>query len=103
MASMPHHMAGNINDFPATSVKKAVTGLMTILELGATAVEETVLCAIYVRPDLLSTRECTAKDKRAPSYILTKQSSCRMTFPLLVIACVKQMIQVLISLIRDRP
>jgi hypothetical protein len=48
MASMPHYMAGGINDLTATSVEKAVTGLMTMLELIVTAVEEIVLFVIHM-------------------------------------------------------
>jgi hypothetical protein len=58
MASMPHYMASGINDLTATSIEKAVTGLMTMLELVATAVEEIVLFVIHM---MKSTYLCLIK------------------------------------------
>jgi Mg2+ and Co2+ transporter CorA len=58
MASMPHYMASSINDLTATSIEKAVTGLMTMLELVATAVEEIVLFVIHM---MKSTYLCLIK------------------------------------------
>jgi hypothetical protein len=52
------YMVGGINDLTATSIEKAVTGLMTMLELAATAVEEIVL---FVTHMMKSTYLCLIK------------------------------------------
>jgi hypothetical protein len=46
MASGPHFMAQGINEMTATGVEKAVSGLMTMLTLSVTTVEEIVLFVI---------------------------------------------------------
>jgi hypothetical protein len=46
MASMPHHMAKGVNELTASGVEKGVSGLMTMLEMSVTAVEEIVLFVI---------------------------------------------------------
>jgi hypothetical protein len=48
MASMPHFMAKGVNEMTATGVEKAVHGLMTMLDLSVTAVEEIVLFVIHM-------------------------------------------------------
>ncbi|EDN03792.1 plasma membrane fusion protein PRM1 [Histoplasma capsulatum] len=40
MASMPHYMAQGVNELTATGVEKAINGLMSMLELTVTGVEE---------------------------------------------------------------
>ncbi|KAF2190893.1 hypothetical protein K469DRAFT_395084 [Zopfia rhizophila CBS 207.26] len=48
MASMPHYMSQGINEMTATGVEKAVNGLMSMLELSVTGVEEIVLFVIHM-------------------------------------------------------
>lgn len=48
MASMPHYMSRGVNDMTATGVEKAVNGLMSMLELSVTAVEEIVIFVIHM-------------------------------------------------------
>jgi hypothetical protein len=48
MASLPHHMALGVNELTATGVEKGVHGLMTMLEMSVTAVEEIVLFVIHM-------------------------------------------------------
>lgn len=43
MASMPHYMSQGVNELAATGVEKAVNGLMSMLFLSLTAVEELVV------------------------------------------------------------
>ncbi|OCK79655.1 hypothetical protein K432DRAFT_299382 [Lepidopterella palustris CBS 459.81] len=46
MASMPHYMSQGVNELTATGVEKAVDGLMSMLNLSVTGVEEIVLFVI---------------------------------------------------------
>jgi hypothetical protein len=46
MASMPHYMSAGVNELAATGVEKAVNGLMGMLQLTVTGVEEIVLFVI---------------------------------------------------------
>jgi hypothetical protein len=46
MASMPHYMSGGVNAMAASGVTKAVNGLMSMLTLAVTGVEEIVLFII---------------------------------------------------------
>lgn len=55
MASMPHYMSKGVNDLAATGVEKAVHGLMSMLILSVTAVEELVVFFINL---LTSTYLC---------------------------------------------
>jgi hypothetical protein len=48
MASMPHYMAKGVNDLTATGVEKGVNGLMSMMEMSVTAVEEIVLFVIHM-------------------------------------------------------
>lgn len=48
MASMPHYMATGVNEMTASGVEKAVNGLMTMLEMSVTGVEEIVLFVIHM-------------------------------------------------------
>lgn len=48
MASMPHFMAKGVNEMTATGIEKAVGGLMTMLDLSVTGVEEIVLFVIHM-------------------------------------------------------
>jgi hypothetical protein len=48
MASMPHFMSTGVNEMTATGVEKAVSGLMSMLELSVTAVEEIVLFVVHM-------------------------------------------------------
>ncbi|KAF2016995.1 hypothetical protein BU24DRAFT_141757 [Aaosphaeria arxii CBS 175.79] len=48
MASMPHYMAQGMNEMTATSVEKAISGLMQMLELSVTAVEEIIIFVIHM-------------------------------------------------------
>jgi hypothetical protein len=48
MASMPHYMAQGVNEMTASGVEKAVSGLMTMLEMSVTGVEEIVLFVIHM-------------------------------------------------------
>jgi len=48
MASMPHFMADGINEMTAAGIEKAVHGLMKMLELSVTGVEEIVLFVIHM-------------------------------------------------------
>lgn len=48
MASMPHFMAQGVNEMTASGVEKAVSGLMTMLDLSVTGVEEIVLFVIHM-------------------------------------------------------
>jgi len=48
MASMPHHMAKGVNELTASGVEKGVNGLMTMMEMSVTAVEEIVLFVIHM-------------------------------------------------------
>lgn len=48
MASMPHFMASGVNEMTASGVEKAVSGLMTMLEMSVTGVEEIVLFVIHM-------------------------------------------------------
>lgn len=48
MASMPHFMAQGVNEMTASGVEKAVSGLMTMLEMSVTGVEEIVLFVIHM-------------------------------------------------------
>ena len=55
MASMPHYMSQGVNELAATGVEKAVNGLMSMLLLSITAVEEIVVFYINL---LTSTYVC---------------------------------------------
>ncbi len=55
MASMPHYMAGGVNELTASGVEKAVNGLMSMLFLTITGVEELVVFYINM---LTSTYVC---------------------------------------------
>jgi len=48
MASMPHHMAKGVNELTASGVEKGVNGLMSMLEMSVTAVEQIVLFVIHM-------------------------------------------------------
>ncbi|ORY18745.1 hypothetical protein BCR34DRAFT_293433 [Clohesyomyces aquaticus] len=48
MASMPHYMSQGINEMTAGGVEKAVKGLMSMLDLSVTGVEEIVLFVIHM-------------------------------------------------------
>jgi hypothetical protein len=48
MASMPHFMAQGVNEMTASGVEKAVGGLMTMLDLSVTGIEEIVLFVIHM-------------------------------------------------------
>jgi hypothetical protein len=48
MASMPHYMAGGLNAMTASGVEKAVSALMTMLEMSVTGVEEIILFVIHM-------------------------------------------------------
>lgn len=48
MASMPHYMSQGVNEMTASGVDKAVGGLMSMLELTVTGVEEIVLFVIHM-------------------------------------------------------
>ncbi|MCJ1227215.1 plasma membrane fusion protein prm1 [Toensbergia leucococca] len=55
LASMPHYMSEGVNDLAATGVEKAVNGLMSMLFLSITGVEEIVVFVINM---LTSTYVC---------------------------------------------
>ena len=55
MASMPHYMAGGVNELAASGVEKAINGLMSMLFLTITGVEELVVFYINM---LTSTYVC---------------------------------------------
>ncbi|KAF2263158.1 hypothetical protein CC78DRAFT_286502 [Lojkania enalia] len=48
MASMPHYMSQGLNDMTATGIEKAVSGLMTMLDMSVTGVEEIALFVIHM-------------------------------------------------------
>ncbi|KAH7075409.1 hypothetical protein BKA63DRAFT_594836, partial [Paraphoma chrysanthemicola] len=48
MASMPHYMAKGVNEMTASGIDKAVGGLMKMLEMSVTGVEEIVLFVIHM-------------------------------------------------------
>jgi len=48
MASMPHFMAKGINEMTASGIDNAVSGLMKMLEMSVTGVEEIVLFVIHM-------------------------------------------------------
>lgn len=48
MASMPHFMADGVNEMTAATVEKAVSGLMKMLELSVTGVEEMIVFVIHM-------------------------------------------------------
>lgn len=48
MASMPHYMSAGVNELTASGVEKAINGLMSMLLLSVTAVEEIVVFVINV-------------------------------------------------------
>lgn len=48
MASMPHFMAKGVNEMTASGIDKAVSGLMKMLEMSVTGVEEIVLFVIHM-------------------------------------------------------
>jgi len=48
MASMPHFMAQGVNEMTATGVEKGVHGLITMLDMSVTGVEEIVLFVIHM-------------------------------------------------------
>jgi hypothetical protein len=48
MASMPHYMAQGVNEMTASGVEKGVQGLMTMLDMSVTGVEEIVLFVIHM-------------------------------------------------------
>jgi hypothetical protein len=55
MASMPHFMSKGVNELTATGVEKAINGLMALLDLTVTGVEEIVVFVINM---LTSTYVC---------------------------------------------
>ncbi|KAH0543940.1 hypothetical protein FGG08_001841 [Glutinoglossum americanum] len=55
MASLPHYMSKGVNEITASGVEKAVNGLMSMVLLSVTAVEEIVLFVIHL---LYSTYLC---------------------------------------------
>jgi hypothetical protein len=55
MASMPHYMSKGVNEMTASGVEKAISGLMSMLEMSVTAVEEIILFVIHM---LTSTYLC---------------------------------------------
>ena len=48
MASMPHFMADGVNEMASATVEKAVHGLMKMLELSVTGVEEIVIFVVHM-------------------------------------------------------
>lgn len=48
MASMPHYMSKGVNEMTASGVEKAVSGLMKMLEMSVTGVEEIILFVIHM-------------------------------------------------------
>jgi hypothetical protein len=48
MASMPHYMSQGVNDMTASGVEKAVNGLMAMMGMSVTGVEEIVLFVIHM-------------------------------------------------------
>jgi hypothetical protein len=48
MASMPHYMAKGLNEMTASGIEKAVSGLMQMLHMSVTGVEEIVLFVIHM-------------------------------------------------------
>jgi hypothetical protein len=48
MASMPHYMAKGVNEMTAAGIDKAVGGLMKMLEMSVTGVEEIILFVIHM-------------------------------------------------------
>jgi len=48
MASMPHYMSQGVNEMTASGIEKAVSGLMSMLEMSVTGVEEIVLFVIHM-------------------------------------------------------
>jgi len=48
MASMPHYMSKGVNEMTASGVEKAVSGLMSMLDMSVTGVEEIVLFVIHM-------------------------------------------------------
>jgi cell division protein FtsL len=48
MASMPHYMSKGVNEMTASGFEKAVSGLMTMLEMSVTGVEEIILFVIHM-------------------------------------------------------
>jgi len=48
MASMPHYMSKGLNEMTASGIDKAVSGLMKMLEMSVTGVEEIVLFVIHM-------------------------------------------------------
>jgi len=48
MASMPHYMAKGMNEMTASGIDKAVGGLMTMLHMSVTGIEEIVLFVIHM-------------------------------------------------------
>ena len=55
MASMPHYMSQGVNELAAQGVEKAVNGLMSMLTLSVTAIEELVVFVVNL---LTSTYVC---------------------------------------------
>lgn len=52
MASMPHYMSKGVNEMTATSVEKAVNGLMKMLEMSVKGVEEIALFVLHMYIDM---------------------------------------------------
>jgi hypothetical protein len=48
MASMPHYMAKGLNEMTAAGIDKAVSGLMKMMEMSVTGVEEIILFVIHM-------------------------------------------------------
>lgn len=48
MASMPHYMAQGVNEMTASGVEKAVSGLMAMLDMSVSSVEEIVIFVIHM-------------------------------------------------------
>jgi len=55
MASMPHYMSQGVNELAASGVEKAVSGLMKMMEMSVSGVEEIVIFVIHM---LTSTYLC---------------------------------------------
>jgi hypothetical protein len=48
MASMPHYMAAGVNELTAGGIENAVNGLMTVLEMVVSGVEEMILFVVHM-------------------------------------------------------
>lgn len=48
LASMPHYMSKGVNEMTASGIEKGVSGLMTMMEMSVTGVEEIILFVIHM-------------------------------------------------------